>query len=161
MEKTLSDNTLTQATIYFKYYVHQAAAKAGLGNRYLELLNDWRMQLANGLTTWAEISDYNNSRSDCHAWGASPNVEFFRIVLGIDSGAPGFQKVIVAPHLGQLTQAQGKMPHPNGDILVSYVHAKGRWKAEIVLPKNTSGIFLWKQKNYELKAGEKTLLELP
>ena len=161
MEKVLSDNSLTPATIYFKYYVHQAAAKAGLGNRYLDLFGDWRAQLTNVLTTWAEISDVNNSRSDCHAWGASPNVEFFRIVLGIDSDAPGFEKIKIAPHLGNLTQAQGKMPHPKGDIVVHYTQAKGKWKAEITLPKNTAGTFQWKEKRYDLKAGEKNILELP
>jgi hypothetical protein len=30
-KKLISDNDLTQATIYFKYYLHQALTKAGLG----------------------------------------------------------------------------------------------------------------------------------
>ncbi|MEP6952342.1 MAG: hypothetical protein ABI863_23825 [Ginsengibacter sp.] len=47
----------------------------------------WKDNLANGLTTWAE-GGINGSRSDCHAWGASPNIEFFRTVLGIDTDAP-------------------------------------------------------------------------
>jgi hypothetical protein len=157
MQKILTDRSLTQATIYFKYYVHQAVAKVGLGNRYLDLLRDWRDQLANGLTTWAEISDHNNSRSDCHAWGASPNVEFFRIVLGIDSDAPGFRKIKIKPHLGSLTQAMGKMPHPNGDIAVRYLQIKGKWKAEITLPNKTTGTFYWNEKSYPLIAGKNTL----
>jgi len=33
--KILSNKTLTEATIYFKYYVHQALTKAGLGDAYL------------------------------------------------------------------------------------------------------------------------------
>jgi hypothetical protein len=160
MEKVLSDNTITKATIYFKYYVHLAAAKAGLGDRYVNLLGDWREQLANGLTTWAEISDHNRSRSDCHAWGASPNIELFRIVLGIDSDGPGFQKVKIEPHLGKLTQAHGKMPHPNGEISVRYAQIRGKWKAEVILPKGIPGTFIWKGKTYELKPGEKTSLTL-
>ncbi len=160
MEKVIADKSLTQATIYFKYYVHRAVVKVGFGNRYLELLGDWRIQLENGLTTWAEISDHNNSRSDCHAWGASPNVEFFRIVLGVDSDSPGFKKVKIEPHLGPLTQAQGKIPHPNGEVIVNYFQLKGKWKAEITLPKNTPGTFHWKGKPYPLKPGEKTILEL-
>ncbi len=156
-EKVLSDTSLTQATIYFKYYVHQAVAKVGLGDRYLDLLGDWRAQLANGLTTWAEISDHNNSRSDCHAWGSSPNIEFFRIILGIDSDSPGFSKVKIKPHLGNLPQAQGKMPHPNGQIAVNYFQLKGKWKAEIVLPEKTLGTFYWKDKTYPLTSGKTTL----
>jgi hypothetical protein len=160
MEKVLSDTSLTQATIYFKYYVHQAAAKAGLGDRYLTLLGDWHDQLANGLTTWAEISDHNNSRSDCHAWGSSPNIELFRIVLGIDTGSPGFETVKIKPHLGALPEASGKIPHPQGEISVRYFKSKGKWKAEISLPNETPGTFYWKEKQYDLKAGEKTLLSL-
>lgn len=117
MEKVITDTSLTQATIYFKYYVHQAVAKVGLGDRYLNLLDDWRDQLANGLTTWAEISDYNNSRSDCHAWGSSPNVELFRIVLGIDSDGPGFQKVSVRPHLARFHRQEGKSHIPTEKFL--------------------------------------------
>ena len=89
----LTDTTLAPASIYFKFYLHQALVKAGLGNDYLNWLGIWRKNLDMGLTTWAEISDINNARSDCHAWGASPNIEFFRIVMGIDSDAPGFRKL--------------------------------------------------------------------
>jgi alpha-L-rhamnosidase len=156
-KKILSDTSLTQATIYFKYYVHQAIAKVGLGDSYLNLLGDWRAQLSNGLTTWAEISDHNNSRSDCHAWGSSPNIEFFRIILGIDSESPGFSKVKIKPHLGSLSQAQGKMPHPNGHIAVNYFQVKGKWKAEITLPEKTLGTFYWKDKTYPLTSGKTTL----
>ena len=159
-DKILTDTTLVQATIYFKYYVHQAVAKAGFGDRYLDLLADWRSQLANGLTTWAEISDFNRSRSDCHAWGSSPNIEFFRIVLGIDSESPGFKKIRIAPHLGKLKNVSGTMPHPKGEISVSIqTDRKGRQTAEILIPKGTSGHFNWKGKDFELKGGEKMRFE--
>ncbi|MGH2564531.1 MAG: alpha-rhamnosidase, partial [Ginsengibacter sp.] len=101
-EKMISDTSLTQATIYFQYYLNQALRKTGFGNLYLDRLQIWKDNLANGLTTWAEISDINAARSDCHAWGASPNIEFFRIVLGIDTDAPGFNKIRIEPHLGNL-----------------------------------------------------------
>jgi hypothetical protein len=52
------------------------------------------------------------------------------------------------------------MPHPNGEISVSYAQIKGKWKAEITLPKNIEGTFIWKGKTYELKSGEKTSLTL-
>ena len=119
-KKIISDKDLTQATIYFKYYLHQALTKAGLGNDYLNWLSIWKQNLAMGMTTWAEMSDINNTRSDCHAWGASPNIELYSIVLGIDSDAPGFKKVKIIPHLGSLTHASGKIPHPNGEISVNY-----------------------------------------
>ncbi|MBN9385937.1 MAG: alpha-L-rhamnosidase N-terminal domain-containing protein [Chitinophagaceae bacterium] len=153
----LTDNSLTQCTIYFKYYLHQALVKGGLGDDYLKWLDVWRDNIKMGLTTWAEISDLPNSRSDCHAWGASPNIEFFRTVLGIDSYSPGFRKVKIEPHLGELSNVSGEIPHPSGKIAVAYVLDKGKWKIKIVLPEKTSGILVWKTKTYQLKPGENSL----
>lgn len=150
----LTDNSLVQCTIYFKYYLHQALVKGGLGNDYLQWLDVWRDNIRMGLTTWAEISDLPNSRSDCHAWGSSPNIEFFRTVLGIDSDAPGFRKIKIEPHLGSLINISGEMPHPNGKVAVAYAFEKDKWRIEIVLPGKTSGVLVWKGKKYQLKAGE-------
>jgi alpha-L-rhamnosidase len=155
--KILSNKTLTEATIYFKYYVHQALTKAGLGDAYLQWLDIWYQNLKNGLTTWAEISDINDARSDCHAWGSSPNIEFFRILLGIDSDAPGFKKVKIEPHLGTLKKAYGKIPHPEGEIETDYKYENGKWKINIIIPGNVPGRFVWKGKSYPLKPGKNTL----
>lgn len=156
--KIISDTSLTQATIYFQYYLNQALRKTGLGNLYLDRLQIWKDNLANGLTTWAEISDINAARSDCHAWGASPNIEFFRTVLGIDTDGPGFKKIRIEPHLGVLKKASGTMPHPKGAIKVSYsINTRGKCDAIISIPEGTSGIFVWKRKEYKLKNGETKL----
>ncbi|WP_184542880.1 alpha-L-rhamnosidase C-terminal domain-containing protein [Mucilaginibacter sp. FT3.2] len=149
----LNDKSLTQCSVYFKYYLNQALVKAGLGNDYTGWLGIYRENMAMGLTTWAEYSDVNTSRSDCHAWGASPNIEFFRTVLGIDSYAPGFTKIKIEPHLGKLAQISGSIPHPNGNVSVAYALENGRWKINISLPKKTSGILVWKAKRYDLKGG--------
>ncbi|MDR1624847.1 MAG: alpha-L-rhamnosidase N-terminal domain-containing protein [Tannerellaceae bacterium] len=156
--KLLADNTLAPASVYFKYYLHQALNRAGLGNDYLNWLDIWKQNISLGLTTWAETSDLDKTRSDCHAWGSSPNIEFFRIVLGIDSEAPQFGKIKIEPHLGDIKRIGGEMPHPAGTIKVEYeVTAKGL-KAHIVLPQNTSGRFVWKGKTYTLNAGENKFL---
>ncbi len=153
-KKILADTTLTQCTIYFKYYMHQALVKGGLGNDYINWLDIWRKNIADGLTTWAEISDLAHTRSDCHAWGASPNIEFYRTVLGIDSYAPGFAKIKIEPHLGDLKKASGEIPHPNGKVSVEYIADKTVWKIKISLPQNTSGVLVWRGKTYPLKAGD-------
>jgi len=111
------------------------------------------------MTTWAEISDINNTRSDCHAWGASPNIELYRIVLGIDSDEPGFKKIKIIPHLGALSHASGNIPHSSTgeNISVSYEQTGDNWKVSIKLPSNTPGYLLWNGRRYELKAGENSL----
>ena len=154
----LTDSTLTQCTIYFKYYLHTALVKGGFGNDYMNWLDVWRNNIKMGLTTWAEVSDLENTRSDCHAWGSSPNIEFFRTVLGIDSDAPGFNKIKIEPHLGTLKNVNGEIPHPAGKVKVDYSFNKGKWKIEISLPQKTSGVFIWKGKTYVLKPGANSLL---
>ena len=152
--KLLQDTSLAKASVYFRYYLHQALDKAGLGNDYLNWLGIWKQNLAMGLTTWAETNDINRARSDCHAWGSSPNIELYRIVLGIDSDAPGFGSVRIEPHLGALINASGTIPHPNGNIKASYVLRNGKWNIDIVLPPKISGKFIWKGKEYALREGE-------
>jgi alpha-L-rhamnosidase len=149
----LSDKTLAPSSIYFKYYIHQALIKAGLGNDYLNWLDKWRENIQLGLTTWGETSDVENTRSDCHAWGASPNIEFFRTILGIDSDAPAFKAVKIEPHLGDIQKISGEMPHPNGKIAVAYEIAKGKLNVQIELPPSVQGRFIWKGKTFALKAG--------
>lgn len=156
MKRTLADTDLIQATIYFRYYVHQALSKAGMGDQLLDNLQIWRDQMALGLTTWAEMPE--PTRSDCHAWGASPNIEFFRILLGINSNAPGFKQIRIAPALGDLKEVSGTMPHPQGSITAAYkIDKKGKLTARLTLPDGIKGIFVWKGREYELKAGEQIL----
>jgi hypothetical protein len=156
--KMLTDQSLAQASIYFKYYVHQAATKAGLGNDYLKWLAKWDENIQMGLTTWAEMSDVSGSRSDCHAWGSSPNVELYRIVLGIDSAEPGFGKVKIEPRLGDLTNVGGTIAHPKGAITVSYLKDKsGKWKVSAELPQFVTGTFVWNGKSYQLGEGKNTV----
>jgi hypothetical protein len=149
----LNDKSLTQCTIYFKYYLNQALIKAGRGDDYLNWLDIWRENIAMGLTTWAEDSSLRTVRSDCHAWGASPNIEFFRTLLGVDSDAPGFQRIRIQPHLGTINAIGGEVPHPNGKIAVNYKLEGDKWHIKINLPFKTTGRLVWKGKTYLLKAG--------
>lgn len=149
--KLLTDTTLAPASIYFKYYLHRALIQTGLGNDYLQWLGKWKENLDMGLSTWAEMSDIANARSDCHAWGASPNIELFRTVLGIDSEAPGFSRVRIEPHPGHLNRVNGEIPHPLGKINLSCEKKQGHWSVTVRSP--VPGTFIWKGKSYGIRAG--------
>lgn len=153
--RILNNDSLTQCSIYFRYYLHLAAVQAGEGDRYLDLLGQWRAMLGLGLTTWAEQLD--PTRSDCHAWGASPNIEVFRTVLGIDSATPGFRRVVVRPRLGQLTRASGAIPHPQGEIAVRLERKGSQLNAEITLPAGVTGVFEWNGRQHPLRGGTQKL----
>lgn len=153
-QSLLSNHQLAPASIYFKYYLHQALIKAGKGNDYLTWLDKWRENIQMGLTTWAETSEVDKTRSDCHAWGSSPNIEFYRTILGIDSDGLAFSKVKIEPHLGKLTRIEGTIPHPKGTIAASYQLENGKWAILIELPKTIAGTLIWKGKKIALKEGK-------
>ncbi len=155
--RLLDDTTLAPCSIYYKFYLHEALIKAGLGDEYLTWLDKWRENIDMGLTTWGETSDVDGTRSDCHAWGSSLNIEFFRTLLGIDSAAPGFAKVKIAPHLGTITSIGGSMPHPQGTISVKYQKKGSSLKAEIELPAGVNGSLVWNGKTVALNGGKNTV----
>jgi alpha-L-rhamnosidase len=155
IDRVAGDQSLVQCSIYFRHYLHSAMNKAGAGDRYLDMLGPWRTMLDLGLTTWAETAD--PSRSDCHAWGASPNYELFRTVLGIDSAAPGFARVAIRPFLGKLTHVSGAIPHPKGEIAVTLTLDNGKLEAGVTLPAGVTGQFEWRGQTRELHPGENHL----
>ena len=123
MERVLADTSLVQATYYFGFYVLEALRKAGLADRYVEQLAPWRQMLALGLTTTPENPE--PTRSDSHAWSAHPNYGLLATVLGVRPAAPGFRSVRIAPTLGPLKRAEGRIPHPLGDIEIASRASRG------------------------------------
>jgi alpha-L-rhamnosidase len=149
--RSLTAPGLAEPGLFFRFYQHCALAKVGEGDSYLDRLGDWHGMLARGLTTFAEVVDRpgSPSRSDCHAWSASPNIEVFRTVLGVDSAAPGFGRVSVRPHLGKLKSAAGSVPHPKGNVEVRIEPGS----ATVTLPAGVTGEFAWRGVRKELLPG--------
>ena len=153
LKRTVDGKELRPCTIYFRYYLQRAMAHCGQGDLLLANLDHLRDQMALGLTTWAEMPE--PSRSDCHAWGSSPNIEFFRTVLGIDAASSGFRRVKVAPALGSLKEVSGSIPHPRGTVSVSYkMSSTGKLNATVILPEGVEGTFVWNGRTKPLRPGE-------
>ena len=152
MERVLEDRSLTQAGYYFSFYIFEAMREAGLGERYIEQLAPWQNMLALGLTTTPEKPP--PSRTDSHAWAAHPNYGLLATVLGIRPGAPGFASVVVSPNMGPLQKADGKMPHPLGEIDVSLQRVgPDGVRARVTLPDGLEGVFEWRGETIHLKSG--------
>lgn len=150
--RILDDATLTQCTLYFRFYVVRALAAAGLADRYVPQLKPWRDMLALGLTTFAEKPE--PTRSDCHAWSACPNYDLLAVVCGITPDAPGFRRVRIAPALGPLQWVEGKMPHPDGAISVRVDRKSGGGiEATVALPDGVAGVFAWDGQERPLASG--------
>jgi len=153
VHRTLVEPSLTPCTLYFRHYLHSAVNHVGEGERYLDLLGEWDKMLERGLTTWAEKPE--PTRSDCHAWSASPNYEIFRTILGIDSAAAGFKRVVIRPFLGKITRASGAIPHPAGELSVSLARQKDdRLSADVTLPAGVTGEFQWRGQRRALPSGK-------
>ncbi|SMC52462.1 alpha-L-rhamnosidase-related protein [Pedobacter africanus] len=153
MIKILHHKELTECTLYYKFYLFRAMDRAGFGDDYLLQLKPWQRMIDLGLTTFAETPE--PTRSDCHAWSASPNYDFLALVCGIKPGSQGFKTVKITPHLGALNFVEGKVPHPNGDIIVSFKkRGKDGLYANISLPGQLTGTLTWKGKTVQLHAGK-------
>jgi alpha-L-rhamnosidase len=152
LQKILTDASLTQATFYYRFYLTQALKKTGKADLYYQQLAPWKDMLKIGLTTFAEQAE--PTRSDCHAWSASPNYDFLATICGIMPSKAGFSGVKIEPALGELNEVKGKMPHPLGMIEVSLQKKnKTGIVGEIVLPKGLKGTFVWHNQNIVLKEG--------
>jgi hypothetical protein len=157
MERVLDDKSLTQAGYYFSFYILEAMRKAGLGHRYIEQLEPWQNMLALGLTTTPEKPP--PSRTDSHAWAAHPNYGLLATVLGIRPAAPGFTSVVIKPNLGPLKRAEGKMPHPLGEIDVSLQRVgPDGVQAQITLPGGLEGVFEWQGETIDLSSGTQEII---
>jgi hypothetical protein len=156
MERLLADTTLVPASYYFSWYLLEALKKVGLAERYIEQLAPWRGMLALGLTSAPEKPE--PTRSDSHAWSAHPNYGLLATVLGVRPASPGFKTVLIAPALGPLQRASGTVPHPRGNIDVSFVrNGENGLSGDITLPSGVAGRFEWKGRSAALHPGKQSL----
>ncbi|KIO76843.1 hypothetical protein TH53_12625 [Pedobacter lusitanus] len=156
MQKILEDKSIGQVTFFYRFYLTQALKKAEMADHYYQQLTPWRNMLNLGLTTFAEKPE--PTRSDCHAWSASPSYDFLATICGIMPQAPGFSKVLIKPALGNLVEATGSIPIPAGMVSVILKrNGKNGIFAEIVIPGKTTGVFNWKGKEIRLHEGKQTI----
>ncbi len=155
MTKVLDDPSLTQTTYYFKFYLFRAVEKAGLADRYLDLLGPWKSMLDLGLTTWAEKPE--PTRSDSHAWSAHPTVDLLTLVAGVEPATPGFDTVRIRPHLGSLTTLSASVPTPKGDVVVAYKRNGTQLTADVTLPVGVNGTIELSGQQTSLHAGKNSI----
>lgn len=153
MSRVLEGQGMAHTTYYFSFYRTEAMAQAGLSDQYLSTLKPWQEMLDNGLTTFAEEPD--PTRSDCHAWSASPLYHFLSLVCGVKPAAPGFGQVLIEPHLNGLKNVHAQIPHPLGTIEVQWEAAGANdLGGHITLPDGLAGTLQWQGRTYPLKSGK-------
>jgi hypothetical protein len=148
MKKVLRKEAMTPATLYWSFYVFEALEKAGLGDEYLKHLEVWESVMDLGVTTWPESGP--NSRSECHAWGASPNYHFLKIVAGISPMAPAFKKVRLQPNFGNGDTLKVSFPHHMGTINLTLNKKQNRLEGSVTLPEGIAAVLIWNDQEVKL-----------
>lgn len=160
MQRVLADSSLTKATYYFKFYLFEALREAGLGDLVIEQLEPWRAMLRLGLTSTPENPE--PTRSDSHAWAAHPNYTLLATVLGVRPASAGFRTVRIAPALGPLQWAEGRVPYPAGDIMLRLTRRGSNGiEAVVTLPAGVTGEFVWAGRRLALHGGRQELTVNP
>lgn len=145
---------LDRATIYFSHYYFEVCRRFNRMDKFFERMGLWFYLKEMGFKTPVESPE--PSRSDCHAWSSHPLFHYFATLLGVRPSAPGFQKVEIAPHLGPLQWAQGRLPHPSGgNIFAEFRRDQDGWKARCELPAGLEGELVWDGRAYPLAGGAK------
>lgn len=138
---TLDAPDMARVTIYFSHYLFEASRVLNQFGRFFERLDLWADLARLDFKTTVEMPE--PSRSDCHAWGAHPRYHAVAGLLGIRPAAFGFRKVRIAPQLGPLTCARGRVPHPRGEIVADLKREDNRIAGTIELPPGVEGEFVW------------------
>jgi len=71
----------------------------------------------------ADCGDYcyqGLRHSLCHGWAAGPTAWLTEHVLGLAPAAPGFERLVVSPHLAGLKHAEGTIPTRHGVVEVRH-----------------------------------------
>lgn len=158
IQKLLVTPDLIQCTLYYRFYLFEAMRHAGLSGLYLENLGPWHTMLSLGLTTFAETPE--PTRSDCHAWSASPLYHLQSLVAGIEPLEAGFGKVSIKPNPGPLKFIKTNFPHHRGLITIDLKFEKGQANGTVRLPEGLDGQFVWEGTTVKLKPGNNTIGKL-
>ena len=113
----------------------------------------WSQMRRDGLRTPIESAE--PTRSDCHAWGSHPLYHFFATLLGIRPAGWGFRQVEIAPQLGRLEHASGRLVHPaGGEIVVDVEQKDGALRGRVTLPPGLTGTLRLPAGSRRSQAGE-------
>ncbi len=155
LEHILTDESLLQATYYYRYYLFLALKKTGAHHLFDQAQKPWEGLIAQNMTTTLERfeSESKPTRSEVHPWSASPAYFYFNYLAGIKSHKNSFEEIRIEPVFGKLTAMEGLLPTPKGNIIFNMKKKKGKLLATITLPKNTSGMLLWNNTKEKLKEG--------
>jgi alpha-L-rhamnosidase len=99
----------------------------------------WLNMLNSGATTLWETWAYpERTPSQNHPMFGSVDEWFYRSILGINSSAPGFEKIIIKPQpVGDLTWARGSYQSIRGPIVSDWKKDNNQFQLHVNIPPNS------------------------
>ena len=81
----------------------------------------------------------DNNASLAHGWATAPVSAFSSYLLGVQPTSPGYRTWTIAPQMGNLDWAQGRVPTPAGPIVSRWRAGDSSFKLTTSAPAGTSG----------------------
>lgn len=153
--KTLQDNSLLQATYYYRFYLFEAIKKINAPELFHLAQQPWEQMVTDHMTTTLERfeSSEKPTRSEVHPWSASPAYFYFNYLAGIQSTKNNFETVKIAPAFGALNFIEGVLPTNKGAIDFKLNKDKNELTAVITIPNTMNGTLVWQGSTIKLKKG--------
>ncbi|MGB3776814.1 MAG: alpha-L-rhamnosidase C-terminal domain-containing protein [Tunicatimonas sp.] len=156
IERTVTDTTLSPATYYYRYYLLEALQKTGRADLLPQVQQPWVDLVRLNASTVVERfeSPFKKSRSEAHPWGTAPALFYFTLVAGIEQPGFGWDRVRMAPQLGELRFVKGKYPTPKG-VISFELRRRGAKELDVrvEVPEAMEIVFAWRGKQRLLSSG--------
>jgi alpha-L-rhamnosidase len=118
-------------SVYAAQYLLEALFENGEDAAALALIiapgdRSWRHMVDSDATIAWEAWDqkYKPNQDWNHAWGAAPANLLPRFVLGAQPLTPGWGRALIQPHPGTLTNVEGRIPTPRGELSMAWKRDK-------------------------------------
>ncbi len=135
---TLSRNLEAKSTYAFAFFYFRALESCGLYEYTEDMMDSYRNLLKLNCTTVPETPE--NTRSECHAWGAIAIYEFSATVLGVRTENVAERSISVKPYIKNRDYAKGTVSTIAGDVYVSWKKDNNLFTIEIRSEKDCEKI---------------------
>ncbi len=150
-------------SVYGAQYLLEGLFESGHDEYAISLMTSkserswWHMiELGSTMTLEAWDAKYKPNLTWNHAWGSAPANIISRFVLGVRPLEPGYKKILIAPQIGSLKFARGRVPTPLGAVGVNV----DRQKLEVEVPKGAQADVVVGGKTEHVGSG-RSVFDLP
>jgi len=134
------DNFVKAGSPFYEFFLLEALQNENKVKEFIDIIRrDWGFMVEMGATSFWEMWSCGQrgtgerlTRSHCHGWSAAPTFFLSSYILGVKPAKPGFEKVLINPHFGDLDWARGTVPTPYGNVEVTWEKQEnGSYKVDV------------------------------